>query len=86
MEHRAGCDRIDGASSRHGFPPSLAFSHIDTDVFSRSNSQRFTMSQLSDMHGNADISLNTMPWSRGGERPEILAGAAETGDHNVVAR
>jgi hypothetical protein len=63
-----------------------AFSHIDTGDFSRSNSQRFTMSQLSDMRGNTDISLNTMLWSRGGERPEILAGAAETGDQNVVAR
>jgi hypothetical protein len=65
---------------------SLAFSQIDTDDFSRSNSQQFNMSQLSDMHGNTDMFLNTMLWSRGGERPESLAGAAETGDQNVVAR
>jgi hypothetical protein len=38
------------------------------------------MSQLSDMYGTTDMPVNTMSWSRGGERPESLADAAETGD------
>jgi hypothetical protein len=44
------------------------------------------MSQLGDMYGTTDMPVNTMLWSRGGERPESLADAAQTGDQNVVAR
>jgi hypothetical protein len=38
----------------------LGFWRIDTGVFSRSNSQQFDMSQLSDIRGNADMSANMM--------------------------
>jgi hypothetical protein len=61
-------------------PLSLAFHGLLLTLFSRSNSQQFTMSQLSDMRGNTDMSLNMMLWSRGGERPDGLAIAPQKQD------
>jgi hypothetical protein len=51
----------------------LGFSHIATAAFQDQILGDLNVSQLSDMHGNTDMSLNMMFWSRGGERSDGLA-------------
>jgi hypothetical protein len=63
----------------------LGFHELKPALF-KINFRQSDMSQLSDIHGNADMSINKMLWSRGGERPEGLVLAPQKlGTRNVFA-